>query len=86
MSSDKRRPPSLHRGQPSEREPISGPTITFIMSDKRHLWIAPPAQTARDLFNELTLSINDGRVITLNDPSGTVTMLNPAHIVTMELR
>ena len=80
---ENRRPPTLHR------TPVSDATthaIVFTLTDKRQVAITPPRETAREEFDKLTASINNGQTITLNDPSGAQTLINSAHIVTMELR
>lgn len=61
-------------------------TITFTLVDKRQVVITPPRETAEETLADLTESIERGVTITLNDPSGSKTVLNPRHIITVELR
>jgi len=89
MSPADRRPPTLHRGPASAqapRPPAGAREIAFLLTDRRVVTLYPPAEKAERELQEMVRSIADGRPILLNDPSGSTTVLNPAHIVSVELR
>lgn len=80
---EKRRPPSLHRPvttQPGTR------TITITLIDKRQLTLTPSSERAIAVLDEMTASLNAGSTITFNDPDGPKTVINSAHVLTLELR
>lgn len=83
MSADRRRPPSLTsnvRPDPELR------TITFRMVDKQMIGTRVTAAKAEELATQLNADGASEAWHRLNDPSGVTVLLNPAHIVSMEIR
>lgn len=86
MSPDKRTPPRLIsdvRPDPEVR------TVTFRTVDKQVVSTRIGAEEAVELADEVRATWQHAQYnsITLNDvPGGVTVLLNPAHIVTMEIR
>lgn len=77
------RPARLIKDTPPDPERA---TITFIMSDKWIIAITPPRVDAGAALEEMAQAISQGHSITLHSPDGSVTVLNPAHVISMKLR
>jgi hypothetical protein len=92
MSHEKRRPPSLIRDPALEREPIPGPdqrTVVLRMSSGAPYVIAVDQATAREVVENLSDywdGVPSGAGLRVIDAEGRGFMLNPAHVVAVDVR
>lgn len=90
---EKRRPPSLHRGPAPapEREPIPIPdpgmvTFAFVMTNREVVTTTTRREKVDTMSEEISAAIAHGRTVTLHDPSGHLTIINTAHVVHVSAR
>lgn len=87
--SEKRRPPSLHRGPPPAREPVPDPnivTFAFTLTNRDVVTTAAARDQLDDMNEEIAAAIVKGKTLTLHEPSGQRTILNTAHVIKVVVR
>lgn len=87
--SEKRRPPSLHRGAPMPPPDPDLKTVVFRMSTGQPYTIMVTPDTAREIVENLSDCWDGVSTVSaprLFDDVGTGFIINPAHVVAVDVR